>query len=339
MSFWGLIRQRCWGLILVVAGVCVITFIISHLIPGDPARLLAGDRASDEIVRHIRQQLGLDLPLWQQFARYVDALLHGDLGTSIRTGRPVLEDLKTFFPATLELAFCALLIALLVGIPLGVLSAVYHNRWTDHLVRLMALTGISTPAFWLGLGVIVLFYGKLDWLPGSGRLDDWFDPPTRVSGFYLLDSLLEGNIEVFFNALQHLILPAATLAFVHLGIVARQIRSAMLEQLNEDYIRTALASGLPKFTIVVRYALPNALIPSITVLGLALGDLLYGAVLTETVFAWPGMGAYVVSSIQALDFPAVMGFAIVVSFAYVLVNLVVDLLYLWIDPRMGRGES
>lgn len=280
-----------------------------------------------------------DLPLWQQFARYVDALLHGDLGTSIRTGRPVLEDLKTFFPATLELAFCALLIALLVGIPLGVLSAVYRNRWTDHLVRLMALTGISTPAFWLGLGVIVLFYGKLDWLPGSGRLDDWFDPPTRVSGFYLLDSLLEGNIEVFFNALQHLILPAATLAFVHLGIVARQIRSAMLEQLNEDYIRTALASGLPKFTIVVRYALPNALIPSITVLGLALGDLLYGAVLTETVFAWPGMGAYVVSSIQALDFPAVMGFAIVVSFAYVLVNLVVDLLYLWIDPRMGRGES
>lgn len=339
MSFWGLIRQRCWGLILVVAGVCVITFIISHLIPGDPARLLAGDRASDEIVRHIRQQLGLDLPLWQQFARYVNALLHGDLGTSIRTGRPVLEDLKTFFPATLELAFCALLIALLVGIPLGVLSAVYRNRWTDHLVRLMALTGISTPAFWLGLGVIVLFYGKLDWLPGSGRLDDWFDPPTRVSGFYLLDSLLEGNVEVFFNALQHLILPAATLAFVHLGIVARQIRSAMLEQLNEDYIRTALASGLPKFTIVVRYALPNALSPSITVLGLALGDLLYGAVLTETVFAWPGMGAYVVSSIQALDFPAVMGFAIVVSFAYVLVNLVVDLLYLWIDPRMGRGES
>ncbi|VDZ62585.1 Dipeptide transport system permease protein DppB (TC 3.A.1.5.2) (plasmid) [Klebsiella aerogenes] len=274
-----------------------------------------------------------------QFARYVDALLHGDLGTSIRTGRRYWEDLKTFFPATLELAFCALLIALLVGIPLGVLSAVYRNRWTDHLVRLMALTGISTPAFWLGLGVIVLFYGKLDWLPGSGRLDDWFDPPTRVSGFYLLDSLLEGNIEVFFNALQHLILPAATLAFVHLGIVARQIRSAMLEQLNEDYIRTALASGLPKFTIVVRYALPNALIPSITVLGLALGDLLYGAVLTETVFAWPGMGAYVVSSIQALDFPAVMGFAIVVSFAYVLVNLVVDLLYLWIDPRMGRGES
>ncbi|EFV6096279.1 ABC transporter permease [Shigella dysenteriae] len=279
MTFWSILRQRCWGLVLVVAGVCVITFIISHLIPGDPARLLAGDRASDAIVENIRQQLGLDQPLYVQFYRYVSDLFHGDLGTSIRTGRPVLEELRIFFPATLELAFCALLLALLIGIPLGILSAVWRNRWLDHLVRIMAITGISTPAFWLGLGVIVLFYGHLQILPGGGRLDDWLDPPTHVTGFYLLDALLEGNGEVFFNAL----------------------------------------------------------IPSITVLGLALGDLLYGAVLTETVFAWPGMGAWVVTSIQALDFPAVMGFAVVVSFAYVLVNLVVDLLYLWIDPRIGRG--
>ncbi|EIK3544552.1 ABC transporter permease [Escherichia coli] len=293
MTFWSILRQRCWGLVLVVAGVCVITFIISHLIPGDPARLLAGDRASDAIVENIRQQLGLDQPLYVQFYRYVSDLFHGDLGTSIRTGRPVLEELRIFFPATLELAFGALLLALLIGIPLGILSAVWRNRWLD--------------------------------------------PPTHVTGFYLLDALLEGNGEVFFNALQHLILPALTLAFVHLGIVARQIRSAMLEQLSEDYIRTARASGLPGWYIVLCYALPNALIPSITVLGLALGDLLYGAVLTETVFAWPGMGAWVVTSIQALDFPAVMGFAVVVSFAYVLVNLVVDLLYLWIDPRIGRG--
>lgn len=279
MTFWSILRQRCWGLVLVVAGVCVITFIISHLIPGDPARLLAGDRASDAIVENIRQQLGLDQPLYVQFYRYVSDLFHGDLGTSIRTGRPVLEELRIFFPATLELAFCALLLALLIGIPLGILSAVWRNRWLDHLVRIMAITGISIPAFWLGLGVIVLFYGHLQILPGGGRLDDWLDPPTHVTGFYLLDALLEGNGEVFFNAL----------------------------------------------------------IPSITVLGLALGDLLYGAVLTETVFAWPGMGAWVVTSIQALDFPAVMGFAVVVSFAYVLVNLVVDLLYLWIDPRIGRG--
>ncbi|WFY13895.1 ABC transporter permease subunit [Escherichia coli] len=208
MTFWSILRQRCWGLVLVVAGVCVITFIISHLIPGDPARLLAGDRASDAIVENIRQQLGLDQPLYVQFYRYVSDLFHGDLGTSIRTGRPVLEELRIFFPATLELAFCALLLALLIGIPLGILSAVWRNRWLDHLVRIMAITGISTPAFWLGLGVIVLFYGHLQILPGGGRLDDWLDPPTHVTGFYLLDALLEGNGEVFFNALQHLILPA-----------------------------------------------------------------------------------------------------------------------------------
>ncbi|MHC0492558.1 ABC transporter permease subunit [Escherichia coli] len=256
MTFWSILRQRCWGLVLVVAGVCVITFIISHLIPGDPARLLAGDRASDAIVENIRQQLGLDQPLYVQFYRYVSDLFHGDLGTSIRTGRPVLEELRIFFPATLELAFGALLLALLIGIPLGILSAVWRNRWLDHLVRIMAITGISTPAFWLGLGVIVLFYGHLQILPGGGRLDDWLDPPTHVTGFYLLDALLEGNGEVFFNALQHLILPALTLAFVHLGIVARQIRSAMLEQLSEDYIRTARASGLPGWYIVLCYALP-----------------------------------------------------------------------------------
>ena len=184
MTFWSILRQRCWGLVLVVAGVCVITFIISHLIPGDPARLLAGDRASNAIVENIRQQLGLDQPLYVQFYRYVSDLFHGDLGTSIRTGRPVLEELRIFFPATLELAFCALLLALLIGIPLGILSAVWRNRWLDHLVRLMAITGISTPAFWLGLGVIVLFYGHLQILPGGGRLDDWLDPPTHVTGFY-----------------------------------------------------------------------------------------------------------------------------------------------------------
>ncbi len=336
MTFWTIIRQRCWGLVLVMAGVCVITFIISHLIPGDPARLLAGDRASNEMVLHMRQQLGLDQPLYVQFYRYVVDLLHGNLGTSIRTGRPVLDDLRTFFPATLELALSALLLAIILGVPLGVLSAVYRNKLPDHLVRMMSVIGISTPAFWLGLGVIILFYGHLNMLPGGGRLDDWMDPPTHITGFYVIDSILTGNRDALWNSLQHLLMPALTLAFVHMGIVARQIRSAMLEQMGEDYIRTARANGLSHWRVILCHALPNALIPSVTVLGLALGDLLYGAVLTETVFAWPGMGAYVVSSIQALDFPAVMGFAVVVSFAYVLVNLLVDLLYVWIDPRIGR---
>ncbi|MFK3791919.1 ABC transporter permease [Pseudomonas piscis] len=336
MAFLNMLRKRLLGLLLVVVGVSLITFTISHLIPGDPARLIAGDRASDAIVQNIRHQLGLDLPLYQQYGRYMLDLLHGDLGTSIRTSRPVLEDLQNFFPATLELALAALLLSVLVGVPLGVLSAVYHNRFIDQIARTLAVTGISTPAFWLGLGLILLFYGHLGWLPGSGRLDEGLEPPPALSGFYLLDSLLAGDIPLFCNALQHLILPAATLGFVNLGVVARQIRSAMLDQLGEDYIRTARAYGLSRWAVILRHALPNALIPSVTVLGLTLGDLLYGAVLTETVFAWPGMGAYVVKSIQALDFPAVMGFAILVSFIYVLLNMAIDLLYRLIDPRIGE---
>lgn len=336
MAFLTLLRKRLLGLLLVVFSVSLITFTISHLIPGDPARLIAGDRASDALVAGIRHQLGLDLPLYQQYGRYVLDLVQGDLGTSIRTNRPVLEDLQAFFPATLELALVALFLAIVVGVPLGVLSAVYHNRAIDQIARTLAVTGISTPAFWLGLGAIVLFYGHLGWLPGGGRLSEGLTPPNTITGFYLIDSLLAGNFSLFVDALKHLILPAATLGFVTLGVISRQIRSAMLDQLGEDYIRTARAYGLSKWTVILRHALPNALIPSVTVLGLTLGDLLYGAVLTETVFAWPGMGAYVVKSIQSLDFPAVMGFAILVSFIYVLLNMAIDLLYRVIDPRIGE---
>lgn len=336
MAFLTLLRKRLLGLLLVVFGVSLITFAISHLIPGDPARLIAGDRASDELVAGIRHQLGLDLPLYQQYGRYLLDLVQGDLGTSIRTNRPVLEDLQAFFPATLELAVVALFLAIVVGVPLGVLSAVYHNRAIDQIARTLAVTGISTPAFWLGLGAIVLFYGHLGWLPGGGRLSEGLAPPTTITGFYLIDALLARNFSLFVDALKHLILPAATLGFVTLGVIARQIRSAMLDQLGEDYIRTARAYGLSRWTVILRHALPNALIPSVTVLGLTLGDLLYGAVLTETVFAWPGMGAYVVKSIQSLDFPAVMGFAILVSFIYVLLNMAIDLLYRVIDPRIGE---
>lgn len=336
MGFINLLRRQLTDILIVVIGVSVITFIISHLIPGDPARLIAGERASDEIVASIRQQLGLDLPLYQQYLRYMGDLLQGDLGQSIRTHRPVLEDLQLFFPATLELAMAAMLLSIAVGVPLGVLSAVYNNRAIDHISRTLAVAGISTPAFWLGLGLIVLFYGHLGWLPGGGRLSQGVEAPPTVSGFYLLDSLLAGQWATFVDAARHMLLPTATLAFVNLGVITRQIRGAMLEQLGEDYIRTARAYGLSQATVVLRHALPNALIPSITVVGLALGDLLYGAVLTETVFAWPGMGAYVVKSIQALDFPAVMGFAILVSFIYVLLNRLIELLYRLADPRIAK---
>jgi len=337
MSYLRIIVKRLALLLLVVLGVSVITFVISHLIPGDPARLVAGERATDEMVLHIRHTLGLDRPWPVQYWRYLGGLLHGDLGTSIRTSRPVLEDLRAFFPATLELALVALVLATLAGVPLGILSAVYRNKATDQVVRTLAVTGISTPAFWLGLILIIVFYGRLHLLPGGGRLPEGLNPPAKVTGFYILDALLTGNSAALAASLKHIVLPGFALGFVHLGVVARQVRSAMLEQLGEDYVRTARANGLPKWGIILRHALPNALIPSVTVLGLALGDLLYGAVLTETVFAWPGMGAYVVNSIQALDFPAVMGFAVVVSFAYVILNLVVDLLYLVIDPRIKEA--
>lgn len=337
MSFSRIIVKRLAWLLLVVLGVSVITFVVSHLIPGDPARLVAGERATEEIVANVRHSMGLDRPLWVQYGRYLGGLLHGDLGISLRTTRPVVEDLRAFFPATLELALAALVLATLLGIPLGILSAVYRNKWVDQVVRTLAVTGISTPAFWLGLLLIIFFYAKLHLFPGGGRLPEGLEPPARVTGFYILDSLLAGDRAAFAASLRHIVLPGFTLGFVHLGVVARQIRSAMLEQLGEDYVRTNRANGLPKWTVILRHALPNALIPSVTVLGLAMGDLLYGAVLTETVFAWPGMGAYVVNSIQALDFPAVMGFAVVVSFAYVLLNLIVDLLYMVIDPRIKEA--
>src|ERR1700722_4880064 len=334
LSFVSVIRKRVIFLVLVVFGVSLITFAISHMIPGDPAPLVAGDRASDEIVTSIRQQMGLDRPLPEQYWRYLTGILRGDLGISLRTNRPVIEDIVAFFPASLELALVALLIATLTGAPLGVLSAVYRDRPIDHVVRTLAVVGISTPAFWLGLILIVTFYGALGVLPGGGRIDPNLPIPRRVTGFYLIDSLAAGDPAAFGSTIRHLILPAFCLGFIHLGVVARQIRSAMLDELQQDYVRTARANGIAKWRVIFGHALPNALIPSVTVLGLALGDLLYGAVLTETVFAWPGMGAYVVNSIQSLDFPAVMGFSVVVSFAYVLVNLAVDLIYMTIDPRI-----
>lgn len=334
MNILAVLRRRLLFLVLVVFGVTLITFVISHMIPGDPARLLAGDRASEEMVAQIREKLGLNQPLYVQYWRYITGLFQGDLGTSIRTGRPVAEDIAAFFPATMELVIAALVMSVLVGVPLGVVSAVWRNGWIDQFARTFAAIGISTPAFWLGLLLLVAFYGGLGWFPGGNRLPTGVDAPARITGMYVLDGLLTGNWTVVRLALWHLVLPSVCLGFVHVGVIARQIRSAMLDQLSEDYIRTARAAGLSKARVILRHALPNAAIPSVTVLGLAFGDLLYGAVLTETIFSWPGMGAYVVQSIGALDFPAVMGFTVIVSMAYVFVNLAVDLTYILLDPRI-----
>ena len=338
MSFASIVRRRLLLLVFVVFGVSVVTFVISHMIPGDPARMIAGERASNAIVEHIRDQMGLNKPLWVQYLIYVRDIAHGNFGISIRTQRPVIDDILRFFPATIELALAALSFAILAGIPLGVLSAVYKDRWLDQVTRTISVTGISTPAFWLGLLLILVFYGKLGWLPGSGRIATDISPPETITGLYIIDSLLTFNWTALGSALQYLVLPALTLGFVHLGIVTRQIRSAMLEVLQEDYVRTARASGLSRRQVLFGHALRNALIPSVTMIGLAFGDLLYGAVLTETVYAWPGMGNYVVQSITALDFPAIMGFTVVASTAYVLLNLLVDLTYMFLDPQI-RGVN
>jgi ABC-type dipeptide/oligopeptide/nickel transport system permease component len=334
MSLLSTILRRFVLLAFVVAGVAVVTFTISHLIPGDPAQLIAGDKASAETLAHVRQELGLDKPVTQQFVIYVKQLLSGDLGNSLRTRRPVATDIALFLPATLELGITALIMAILVGVPLGVLSAIYKDGPVDQAARAVSVAGISMPVFWFGLALIIVFYVKIPILPGSARIDLGVTPPPRITGFFLIDSLVAGDLVAFRSTLYHLVLPAFVLAFANLGIITRQIRASMLDVLQEDYVRTARANGLSRSAIILRHALPNALIPSVTLLGLAFGDLLYGAVLTETIFAWPGMGSYVVSSIQTLDFPAIMGFTIVASLGYVLINLAVDLTYMVLDPQI-----
>ncbi len=334
MSLLSTIFRRLVLLVFVVAGVAIVTFTISHLIPGDPAQLIAGDKASAETLAHVRQELGLDRPVTQQFIIYVKQLLSGDLGQSLRTRRSVSSDIALFLPATLELGISALIMAILIGVPLGVLSAIYKDGPIDQVARAVSVAGISMPVFWFGLALIIVFYVKIPILPGSGRIELGIAPPPRVSGFFLIDSLVAGDMAAFRSTLYHLVLPAFVLAFANLGIITRQIRASMLDVLQEDYVRTARANGLSRSAVILRHALPNALIPSVTLLGLAVGDLLYGAVLTETIFAWPGMGSYVVSSIQTLDFPAIMGFTIVASLGYVLINLAVDLTYMVLDPQI-----
>jgi peptide/nickel transport system permease protein len=320
--------------IVVVFGVLVVTFIISRLIPGDPARLMAGEHATRETVQHMRHVLGLDRPLPEQFVVYMARLARGDLGTSIRTERPVSEDIRRFFPATIELSLAALLFAVAAGVPLGVIAAVDKDGWIDQVVRTVSIVGISMPAFWLGLLLLDLFYNWLGILPGTGRLDEGISAPPSITGMFTVDALLAGQWRTLRDALSHLALPAFTLGFVNLGVIMRQIRSAMIEVLQEDYIRTARAGGLSPARIIVGHALRNAMIPSLTMLGLLFGDLLYGAVLTETIFAWPGMGNYVIQSISFLDFPSIMGFALVASLAYVLLNLAVDVSYMMLDPQI-----
>ena len=329
-----MIVKRLGFLVFVVFGVTLVTFFMSHVIPGDPASMIAGQRASEETIQSIRQQLGLDQPIWIQYFHYIGDLLIGDLGTSIRTQRPVISELITYFPATLELAIAAFTIAIIIGIPLGVLAALKKNSIWDNLSRIFSISGVSIPVFFSGLIVILIFYGKLGWLPSNGRIAIDVNPPTYITGFYIIDSLLTGDMIALKSSLQHLILPSLVLSYAQLAVITRQVRASMLEVMNQEYIRTAIANGIKGRLLIVSYALKNALIPTVTVIGVAFGSLLGGAVVTETIFGWPGMGKFVVDSIAYLDFPAMMGFTIVISIGYVCINLIVDIIYSLLNPQI-----
>ena len=335
MSLSFLIR-RLLLLIPMLFGVTVIAFIISHEVPGDPAAVNLGQYAMSDpkIVAAFRHQWGLDKPVPVQFVVYLGNLLHGDLGISQQTHRPVATDLGQYMPATAELAVSAILISILIGIPLGIISAVYHRRWPDHLSRLLALMGTSVPVFWAGLVGLDLFYVHFSLLPGPGRLDEALTPPRTLTGFYTIDSLVTGNWVDLKSSIGHLILPSIVLAGFSTGLFTRITRSAMLEVLGRHYIRTARAKGLSGWLVIVRHALPNALIPTLTSIGLAFANLLTGAVLAETIFSWPGVGRYAFQAATDLDFPAIMGVTILVAFVYIMVNLVVDILYGFVDPRI-----
>ncbi len=317
-------------------GITLLSFVLSHAVPADPVTANLGEQAAADpaAVAAFRQQWGLDRPLPEQYAIYVWNLLHGDLGRSISTRQPVVLDLRQHFPATIELSLVAMVLSIVLGIPLGLLSAARRDSVLDQLTRVASLVGVSMPIFWLGLVALLVFYAHLGWAPAPGRLSATLAAPPLVTGFLLIDSLLAGRPDVAADTLGHLMLPALVLSTYNLGVLARLMRGSTLDVLGEDYVRTARAKGLAETTVVLRHAARNALIPVVTVIGLGFGRLLSGAVIIESVFAWPGLGLYAFRSATSLDFPAIMGVGMVVAAIYVGVNLLVDVAYAFIDPRI-----
>jgi peptide/nickel transport system permease protein len=336
-----LIVRRLLLMLPLMVGMTLIAFVVSHSVPADPVAAHLGQRAMEDrtIVAAFRQQWGLDRPLHEQYLTYVGNLIRGDLGTSIRTRMPVADDLGRYLPASAELAIAATLVGVVLGVPFGVISAVRRNHWIDHALRGLSLIGVSSPVFWLGLVALYVFYFRLGWLPGPGRLDVGMPEPQRLTGMYTLDSLLTGNWAAFSASVRHLILPGLVLASVYLGLVTRMTRSSMLEVLSADYVRTARGKGLAERLVIYRHALSNALIPTITVLGLAFGDILAGTVLTETIFSWPGIGRYAYQSAVTLDFPAIMGVSLLIAAVFIIVNLLTDIAYVLLDPRLRQASG
>jgi dipeptide transport system permease protein len=316
-------------------GVVVVTFLLTRALPGDPAAYFAGPAATPQAIQEIRVKLGLDKPLIEQFARYVVDLAHGNLGTSLTTGQPVATELRNRLPASAELTLLGLMVSILIAVPLGILAATKPNSIIDHACRLISTLGVSLPVFFTGLILIYVFYYLTGWAPAPlGRLDVFFTDPPHVTGFFLIDSLIAGQPDTFIAALKQLILPALTLGIFSLAPIARMTRASMLAVLSSDFIRTARATGLSPYTVIITYAFRNAMLPVITTLGMVFSFLLGANVLVEKVFAWPGIGSYAVEALLASDFAPVQGFVLTMAVLYVMLNLFIDVLYGLIDPRV-----
>jgi peptide/nickel transport system permease protein len=334
---WAFVLRRLLTSIPVFVAIVTIAFAATYAVPADPVAMLVGEDATTAQYERIRQELGLDLPAWRQWLGYVWGTARGNFGYSLRTRAPVNADVWRFFRGTLELGLLAFAIAVAAGVPAGIWAAVRQNRLADHVLRILTLGGVAAPVFWTALMAQWILYGKLGWLPGIGQFSDFIqftNPPRAVTGMATIDSVLAQNWMALRDVLAHMILPASVLAYRVVAIIARMTRSAMLDVLHEDYIRTARSLGIGQRSVLLRHALKNAAPPILTVLGIAFGQLLQGSILVETVFSWPGLGLYIVKGIVTLDYPVVIGVSVVISATYVLVNLIVDLLYPLFDPRI-----
>jgi ABC-type dipeptide/oligopeptide/nickel transport system permease component len=330
-----MILKRLMVAVPSLIGVVIVTFLLTRALPGDPAAYFAGPAATQEAIEQIRVKLGLDKPLYLQFVRYVGDLARGDLGTSLTTGQSVAAEIKTRLPASAELTLLGLIVSMAIAIPLGIVAATRPGSLVDHVCRVLATAGVSLPVFFTGLILVYVFYYILGWAPAPlGRLDVFFSPPPHVTGFYLIDSAIAGNGEAFVASLKQLILPALTLGIFSLAPIARMTRASMLAVLSSDFVRTARASGLSPFTVVVTYAFRNAMLPVITTLGMVFSFLLGANVLVEKVFAWPGIGSFAVEALIASDFAPLQGFVLTMAVMYVALNLIIDILYGVIDPRV-----
>ena len=336
MGLWAFIARRIVLASFILVIVSVATFLLAHAVPGDPITAILSERQANnpEVRAALEKRWGLDKPLPVQYVYYVRNLLRGDWGESISKRTPVAQELRSRVPATIELASYALFFAVIVGIPLGIVSALNHDRWPDHVARFVTLIGTSIPVFWLGLLLLYVFFYRLEWLPGPGRLDVGMEAPPTITGMVTVDAAIHRDWNVLAAALKRLVLPAIVLGSFAMGILARMLRSSRLASLSDDYVRTARAKGLGERSVVGGHALRNALIPTVTVLGLTTAGLLAGAVLTETIFSWPGVGSFAVSAAVKLDYPALLGVTLVVAIIYVLVNLIVDIIYGLLDPRI-----